>query len=128
MNEQKVDINGELYSVEIEDDEIQNIEVAESYWNTASGELQKSLDNIGTSGAFCAHIPEENLQDALHMIGEKMTTTDIKISRIEESTLSEGGTFIQWEQPSARGLHNTPKDDKPKDLYTPEGEPARRGF
>jgi hypothetical protein len=120
MNEQRVEIDGKDYTITVSDDEVQEVRETESWHDTEAGELRASLRKFGdtTTGNFHVHVYKTALQDVLEEIGEAMKGSDLRVVRIAESRLGEDCTYIEWEQPSAMGLYNTPEEPDPK---TPAG-------
>lgn len=110
MAEQMISIDGEMYKIEIVDDNIENIE-QESFKDTETFELQEELSPVATTVPFGAHIPESSLREALMKISEKMLGSDLEITRVEDSNMSDGAVYIEWEQESARGLYDTPDEE-----------------
>jgi hypothetical protein len=119
VNEQKLKVSGDVYSVTIDGNEIVGIEEEKSYWDTASGELNESLREYGVTGHNFVHIPEENLYEALTEIGGYIPPTDLEITRIEDSTSVENGVYVEWEQESAKELHDNPRKDN--DILSGDG-------
>lgn len=120
MNEQRVEIDGKDYTITVANDEVQDVRETESFYDTEAAELRAELRKFGdtTTGDFHVHVYQTALQEVLEVIGQAMQGSDLEIVRIGESRLGENCTFIEWEQPSAMGLYDTPDDPDPK---TPAG-------
>jgi len=120
MNEQRVEIDGKDYTIIVANDEVQDVRETESFYDTEAAELRAELRKFGdtTTGDFHVHVYQTALQEVLEVIGQAIQGSDLEIVRIGESRLGENCTFIEWGQPSAMGLYDTPDDPDPK---TPAG-------
>lgn len=120
MNEERVEIDGKDYTIAVENDEVVDVHETESFYDTESHELIQKFQQMPntTAGNFYVHAYETGLQEVVKDIGEAMAASDVAITRMGESRLGENCIYIEWEQPSAMGLYDTPDEPDPK---TPEG-------
>jgi len=127
-NEQRVEIEGTDYTIEIDNNEVKDVRETASFDDTEAAELRAELRKFGdtTTGNFHVHVYQTALQKVLGLIGEAMQGSDLEIVRIGESRLGDECTYIEWEQESAMGLYDTPERDP--DPKTPAGADAQRGF
>jgi len=111
MKEDVVEIDGEYYTATIENNEVQNIYKTDSYRDTESYQLAKTLQTFPetSTGNFCVHVYESVLLEVLDLIGDSVESSDLEIVRMEESKLSENAIYIEWEQDSAMGRYDTPE-------------------
>lgn len=120
MNKERLEIEGQDYTIEVAGDEIRDVYKTESFRDTEAFELREELRKFPdtTIGTFHVHVYKTSIQDVLEVIGEAMQGSDLEIVRIGDSRLGEDCTYIEWEQPSAMGLYDTPDEPDPK---TPAG-------
>lgn len=114
MKESRVKIDGTDYTIEVEDDEVVDIYETESFRDTEAFALQQEMQKSPntTAGNFHVHAYKGSLKDVLVVIGEYMNNSDLEIVRIDESKYGEDCVLIEWEQPSAMGLYDTPEKEQ----------------